>query len=119
MMAVEMALALPVLALLLIGSIQYGAFFFLKGMMGDTAREAARGMATGALTEAQAVTQVQSGLANWGNAFVVMASLPGGVSPDSAVVEITVPMADIAFVNYMDLFSSGNLSTRVAMWSEL
>lgn len=119
MMAVEMALALPILALFLLGSIQYSAFFFLQGTMGDAAREAARGLATGALSEAQAVTQVENVLTNWGNTFVVTASLPGGANPDAAVVEITVPMVDVAFVNYLNLIGNGNLSTRVAMWSEL
>ncbi len=117
--AVEMALALPILALFLLGAIQYSAFFFLQGTMGDAAREAARGLATGALSEAQAVTQAQNVLTRWGNTFVVTANLPGGANPNAAVVEVTVPMADVAFINYLDLVGSGNLSTRVAMWSEL
>ena len=85
--------------------------------MDDVARDAVRRLALGTLSEAQSVTQVQNSLSNWGATFNVTATLPDP-GEFAAVVEISVPIADVAFIDHLDLFTSGNLRTRIAMSTE-
>jgi Flp pilus assembly protein TadG len=117
--AVELAFAMPVFVLFVVGAIQFGALFFLKGNMDDAARNAARGLALGGLTESQAVTEVKNKLTNWGGTFTVTATVADPADPNSAVVEISVPVAEVVFINYLNLFTGESLKSRVAMWSEL
>src|SRR5262245_38890635 len=97
--AVEFALVLPVLVMLLLGVIQYGSLFLVQTRMNDAARDTARRLAVGDLkTEAEAEAHARAMLADWSAPFKTVAALPD--PPDHDVtVTITVPMQQAALVD--------------------
>lgn len=63
--AVEFALLLPVLTLLLTGVVQYGVLYYSYNSMLNTARNAARSLAIGTATPEQVVTTAKANLPKW------------------------------------------------------
>ncbi len=125
--AVEFALVVPVLLLLILGIIQLGIILFTYNNMVQAAREAARVLAvrTASLTEATAVVNAQLGFS--GLTFTVTPCAPPpattncGAPLDPAKdvsVTVSVPLAEASLINYQGFFSTGDLEATVTMRKE-
>ena len=112
--AVEFVIAVPMLLLFLLGTIQFGGYFVLHQEMARAAREAARALAVGGLDEAQAVAQVQQRLAGWSAAFAVTAT-----RDTDARVTVSVPYEEAALVRFFHSLQSGTLKAGATMRSEV
>ena len=116
--AVEFALIAPLLFSLLLGIIQYGSLFLIQGRMTDTARDTARRLAVGDLTdESDAEAYAVAALSDMSPRFKVTASLPNPPDCDVSIV-ITVPKADVAWVNFVGLGMEGDLTAQFHMLKE-
>ena len=109
-----------VLALLLTGIIQLGALLFLQSNMGDVARDTARRLAVGELTEANAPSFAEAQLVTWGGSFTVDPDMPDPADPNDrdVTVTISVPMADVSLVDIVGAFQSGNMSASSTIRQE-
>lgn len=63
--AVEFALLLPLMTLMLAATMQYGVLMFTYNAMLNTARNGARAMAAGSSTEAEVITTAKANLPKW------------------------------------------------------
>ena len=108
-----MGIATILFTTLITGLISFGSLFFVQGNMGDAARDAVRRLATGEMDTIQAKAHAQTGLVNWGMTYTVTAVDDG----TDATVNISVPMADAALIDFLGIFS-GDLSASVTMPSE-
>lgn len=116
--AVEFALIAPLLFTLLLGIIQYGSLFLIQGRMTDTARDTARRLVVGDLAnESDAETYAAAQLSDMSPRFKVTASLPNPPDRDVSIV-ITVPKADVAWVNFVGLGMEGDLTAQFHMLKE-
>jgi Flp pilus assembly protein TadG len=117
--AVEFAIVLPIFLMLLFGIIQFGAVLFLHNNMVNAAREAARRMSVDeSFDSGQAQTYAQNYLADWNLAFSVTASAPAsGSTSGDILVQISVPAADAALVNFPIIWP-GNLVAEATMRPE-
>ena len=108
-----MGLASIAFVSLLTGIISFGSLYFVQGNMNDAARDTARRIATGELAPEQAQTHAEDKLVDWGMNYTVVASNDG----TEAAVEISVPMNEAAFVDFLGMFT-GTLRARVTFPSE-
>ena len=116
--AVEFALIAPLLVTLLLGVIQYGSLFLTENRMTDTARDTARRLAVGDISnESDAEDYAVAQLADMSRRFKATASLPRPPDHDVSVV-ITVPKADVAWVNMIGFGMDGNLTAQFHMLKE-
>lgn len=99
-----------IFVMLISGMISFGSIFFIQGNMADAARDTARRVALGQITPDQANDFAQDRLVNWGMTYTVTATNDG----TDATVQISVPTADAAIIDYMGMFS-GNLRASVTM----
>lgn len=91
--AVEFALILPVLTLMLCGVFQYGVLVYSYNTMLNTARNGARSLAIGTATEADVITTAKGNLPSWipTSAWTVT---PQGTAPtgsNQVTTRITIP----------------------------
>lgn len=103
--AVEFALVLPVLMLLVMGIIQFGYYFFAANAASSTAREVARRVAVGDCWDAGAFntfvqTQV-SGMLDVDAAGTGMSPALGAGTDVGQVVDITVTVANTDIIGYV------------------
>ena len=103
--AVEFALVIPFVLLLLSGIIQFGFVLFLQSHVADVARETARRAAVGELEQAEAIQFAQDSLLNWGVTYDVVVTLNG----TDVDVQISLPMSQAALIDVLGLFQSGTL----------
>jgi len=116
--AVEFAIVLPIFLMILFGIIQFGSVLFLHNNMVNAAREAARRMSVAELDAAAAETYAENYLAGWGLTFDVDATEPAAGVPNGDVsVQITVPAADAALINF-PIPWPGNLVAQATMRRE-
>lgn len=115
--AVELAIAMPFLVLVLSGLIQFGSIFFLQNNMHDVARDIARRVAVGELDGVAAQAFAQSKLVNWGVNFTVNIHVPDPNDKD-ATVEITTPLAEASIIDILGIFQSGTLRAVSTMRQE-
>lgn len=108
--AVEMGMCSVIFVMLISGMVSFGSIFFIQGNMADAARDTARRVALGQITPDQANDFAQDRLVNWGMTYTVTATNDG----TDATVQISVPTADAAIIDYMGMFS-GNLRASVTM----
>ena len=108
--AVELGMGVIVFAVLITGLISFGSIFFVGSAMADTARDTARRMALGQLSQSGAPAYAQAHLINWGMTYTVTAT----ITASDAKVTISVPMRQAAMIDYLGLFS-GNLESSVTM----
>lgn len=113
--AVEFALIVPILLAFVTGILDVGWLFFIEGAMADVARTVARDVSVGVTTTADAATEVQTRLANYGYTFAVSAT----EASNDVTVSISVPMADVALIDLFGMFGGGDdISTAVTMRKE-
>ncbi len=113
--AVEFALAIPFVLLVLSGIIQFGFVLFLQSHVADVARETARRVAVGEFEQAEAVQFAQDSLLNWGVTYTVAVTFP---DPDDVDVQISLPMSQAALIDLLGLFQSGTLTAAVTAREE-
>ena len=113
--AVELALVLPVLLLFVLGIIHFGSLFYLHNTMVTVAQDLARRVAIGEVTETQAQTMAAERLASWSATFAVTVTEP---TVDDIVLAITVPIQDVALVDFAGLPTGGSLTAEAQMRKE-
>ncbi len=111
MAAVEFAFVLPVLTILLTGIVQMGLVFFVQHNMVSVAQETVRLVAVGELSTSQGQTYADGHLINWGMTYNISVQQQGS----DIVVDIAVPLSDVALIDYLGLFRTGNLTTQTSM----
>ena len=119
--AVELAFIAPILVLLLAGIIQLGSIMFLQNHMTNVARETARRVAIGELTETQSETEAAGALVDWGISYTVDTTLVTNTfdnTKNDITVNISAPMSDAALMDVFGLFQSGTLASSVTMVSQ-
>ncbi len=109
--AVEFAFVLPVLIILLTGIVQMGLMFFVQHNMTSISQETARLVAVGELTNAEGKAYANGKLINWGMSYNVDVQLVG----DDIVVDISVPLSEVALIDYLGLFKDGDMTTQSSM----
>ncbi len=117
--AVEFAFIAPILLLRLSGIVQFGGIMFLENHMTSVARDATRKIAIGDLAEADAASEVQQSLMNWGVTYDVQALIidaDGG--NEDITVTISLPMSEAALIDVLGVFQNGTLTAAVTMRKE-
>ncbi len=126
---VEFTLVAPILILLTSGVIQFGYVFFLQNTMQNLARDAARGISVGDLTgsagdvtcpgggSGSAQAEICGGLSSFSGSFTVNALDPANPG-DDVIVTVSLPMADAAVMDVLDVMSTGTLSASATMRKE-
>jgi hypothetical protein len=126
---VEFTLVAPILIFLTAGIVQFGYVFFLQNTMQNLARDAARGISVGELTGSagdvscpgggggSAQEMICGGLASFSGTFTVNAVDPPNTGED-VVVTVSLPMADAAVMDVLDVMSEGTLSVTATMRKE-
>ncbi len=112
--AIEFAIVVPFVFLVLAGIIQFGFVLFLQSHVADVARDTARRVAVGEFEQAEAVQFAQDSLLNWGVTYTVAVTDP---DPD-VVVQISLPMSQAALIDLLVVFQSGTLSATVTARGE-
>ena len=112
--AIEFAIVVPFVLLVLAGIIQFGFVLFLQSHVADVARDTARRVAVGEFEQAEAVQFAQDSLLNWGVTYTVAVTDP---DPD-VVVQISLPMSQAALIDLLGVFQSGTLSATVTARKE-
>ena len=120
--AVEFAMVLPLLVMLMTGILDFGFLFFVQHNMVSAARESARALAVQSVTETQAEQMAHDKLDGWAT-FVVDATEPDPANPADVdvVVTITVPIQDAAPIGLIfDMIGgfAGDLNAQVFMRQE-
>jgi Flp pilus assembly protein TadG len=113
--AIEMAFVLPVALLLLMGIIQFGALFFLQNTMVNVANDVARRVSVGDLSTAAGETLAEERLAGWNATFTVNVTEP---TSNDVQVDISVPLADAALINFGHYFDTGDLTAQATVRKE-
>jgi Flp pilus assembly protein TadG len=100
--AVEFALVAPFLLLLVLGCIEWGAYFFTENVVVNSAREAARAgsIAPIALVDERARAALSATLAA-GALDPARASTTVGVTADSVVVTVTYPAGSVTGATFI------------------
>jgi TadE-like protein len=106
---------LPVAMLLLMGVIQFGALLVLQNTMLNVANDVARRVSVGELTTTAGETLAEEWLSGWHATFSVSVTEP---TADDIQVDISVPLADAALVDFGDLLDTGNLTAQATMRKE-
>ena len=110
--AVELAFGLPVLLMLMMGSVELGAVFFLENHMTSIASDVARRVAIGELGEAEAESMAHERLINWGIDYSVDVTLPDPVDPNDKDIEVLIraPMAQASITDFPIPFGTAEIS---------
>jgi hypothetical protein len=118
---IEMALAVPLLIVLLSGIVQFGGMFFLRSQMVNIARDTSRRLAVGDMTPSQVQPYVASAFGSWPNVFTVSVKMPTPSIPSDkdVIVTIQVPMAEASLMDIFGLFQTGDLTAKVTMRQEI
>ncbi len=107
----ECAIVLPVLKILLTGIVQMGIMFLVQNNLVSVSQETVRLVAVGELTTAEGETYADDHLINWEMTYDISVQQQGS----DIVVDIAVPLSDVALVDFLGLFKSGNLTARTSM----
>ena len=118
--AVEFAMVLPVMLMIVLGIMQFGSIFHIRNAMTDVARQAARSLSVGEVNETSAKQTALDSLSAWSMTFTVVTSMPDpSVPTDRDVsVNISVPLSQASIVDFLGLFATGNVASSVTMRME-
>ncbi len=133
--AIEFALLLSVLSVLLLESANFGFAFFVQNNMTNAAREGSRALAVGSVTVGGATScPAASGTAEdvacgflaelGGMTFTLAACDPD--NPDATLcpetedvaMKVTIPRTQLALADILGLFNSGTMEVQVKMRKE-
>ena len=109
--AIEFGLLAPMLMTLAMGISEFAWLYHVENEMAYVARAVSRDVAVGIYQTAEAETEVTNRLSHFGYPFTVNVN---EVAND-VTIDITVPMADAALVNFLNLFGTGTLDASVTM----
>ena len=109
--AVEFAFVVPILVILLTGIVQMGLMFFVHHNMVSVSQETVRLVAVGELTTNEGETYANDHLFGWDITYDINVQQQGS----DIVVNIAAPLSDVALIDYLGLFKSGNLTARTSM----
>ena len=113
--AAEFALVLPLLLLILFGSIQYGALLFTYNSLQTVARNGARALASGSATVAEVSARVAAELPGWVSADDVQIEA-GDAGNNRVHMALSVPAAQATVVRLVPM--PAMLSVDVVMRRE-
>ena len=118
--AVELAIVLPLLVLILLGIIELGLVFHVRHTMLNAGREAARSLAIREATAAEAAQIAIDHLAGLNLVFTIMVTEPDPAVPDdrTTAVEITTPVHQASAGDPLGIFGAGILQAKVTMRKE-
>ncbi len=109
--AVEFAFVVPVLIILLTGIVQMGLMFFVHHNMLSVSQETVRLVAVGELTTSEGETYADDHLTSWDITYDISVQQQGS----DIIVNITAPLSEVALIDYLGLFQSGNMTARTSM----
>ncbi len=110
--AIEFAVILPIVIVMIFAMIQYGIIFSTRQTMSFAARTAIRSYAVRESTEAEAEQMAITLLNNASLNFTVVITDDG----TDATILITLPMADAALVNALtDTLMDGDIEVSISM----
>jgi len=101
--AVEFVFILPILISLTIGTIQYGLAFFTYNTMHNVARDGARALSVGALTESQIEAAAPSRLSSWASTWHIDAQDVATTGNDEVKMIITVPGSEAGILRLLPM----------------
>lgn len=110
--AVELAFGLPILLMLMLGSMELGAIFFIENHMTSVASDVARRVAIGEIGEPAAEAMAQDRLINWGIDYTVDVTLPDPLDPNDKDIEVEIraPMAQASITDFPIPFGTAEIS---------
>lgn len=118
---IEFALIAPILISIIAGIVDGGALFYLQNNMTTVARDTARSLSVGELTNyAEAQEYARGRVVNWGATFSVNVTVPDPMDPtdNDFMVELSVPIDDAALMDPFGIFNSGTLRATAVMRQE-
>jgi Flp pilus assembly pilin Flp len=113
--AVELAFVLPIALVLLLGIVVFGALLFLQNTMVNVANDVARRVSVGDLSAAAGETLAEERLSDWNATFTVNVTEP---TSNDVQVDISVPLADAAIIDFGHFLDIGNLTAAATMRKE-
>jgi Flp pilus assembly protein TadG len=116
--AVEMALLLPLMTIMICGTFQYGVLLFTYNSMLNTARNSARALAVGSASEAAVTTSAKASLPPWvkGPDWTVTPQDTATTGTNQVITEISVLSAKATIMPFVPMPET--LAVRVVMLKE-
>lgn len=111
--AIELALAAPVLLLILIGTIEAAHLYLVQSELTSAARQAARRLAVNAMTTDQTEAFVRARLSEVTHAVVTVSVASAALQQNQAdlTVHVSVPMRDVMLFGFDYLLPAGGDSS--------
>lgn len=111
--AIELALAAPVLLLILIGTIEAAHLYLVQSELTSAARQAARRLAVNAMTTEQTEAFVRARLSEVTQAVVTVSVASAALQENQAdlTVHVSVPMRDVMLFGFDYLLPAGGGSS--------
>ena len=117
--AVELAFVAPILLLLLLGTTQFATALFLQNNMFDAARQTARQLATGTLTQTSAPAWAKGRLPAWAQGVATVTIVAPVAADNTFTVTISAPLSGLGLPDPLHLFGSASVSATAVARSEL
>ena len=116
--AVEMALLLPLLTMMVCGTVQYGVLMVTYNSMLNSARNGARALAVGSASESAVAASAMASLPSWvpAAAWTVTPKDTAKTGTNQVITEISIPSSKATVLPFMPM--PDTLDVRVVMLKE-